>query len=112
MDCIFCQIVKRKISAEIIYEDKEVMGINNIKPEAPIHLLIIPKKHIEWKDEFKKKDLAILVKLILVAKKLAIKREIFKACKLIFNVGKTGHISHIHLHLIGGWKKKIPMKNI
>jgi len=112
MDCIFCQIVKRKIPAKFLYEGKEVIGIKSVNPEAPVHLLIIPKQHIEWKDEFKKKDLAILVKLILVAKKLAIKREIFKACKLIFNVGKTGHISHIHLHLIGGWKKKIPMKNI
>jgi len=112
MNCIFCQIVKRKISAEVVYEDNKVMGINNIKPEAPIHLLIIPKKHIEWKDKLGREELALLGKLILVAKKIAIKRGIFKACKLIFNVGKTGHISHIHLHLIGGWKKTIPMKNI
>jgi len=112
MDCIFCQIVKRKIPAKFLYEGKEVIGIKSVNPEAPVHLLIIPKQHIEWKGRFNKKELALLGRLIFVAKEIAIKQKIFEACKLIFNVGKTGHISHIHLHLIGGWKKKIPMKNI
>ncbi len=80
--------------------------------EAPIHLLLIPKRHIEWKNKFKTKNSIIFNKLILAAKKVAQKKNIFSACKLIFNVGKTGHITHIHLHLIGGWKKKIPLRNI
>lgn len=112
MDCILCKIVKKEIPAKVVYEDKEILGFKNINPEAPIHLLFIPKRHIEWKNEFKMKDLSIFSKLILTAKKVALKQKIFSACKLIFNIGKTGHIPHMHLHLLGGWKKKIPLRNI
>ena len=111
-DCIFCKIANKTAPAEIIYEDKETLGFRSVHPEAPIHLLFVPKRHIEWKDKFDEKDLSLLSKLISAAKKIAIKQKIDCACKLIFNVGKTGHISHIHLHLLGGWKKKIPMHNI
>lgn len=111
-ECLFCKIKNRQIPSKIVYEDKEILGFKNIKPEAPVHLLFIPKKHIEWKDEFREKDLLLLTKLISAAKKIAIKEKIDNACKFIFNVGKTGHIPHIHLHLLGGWKKKIPLNNI
>jgi len=112
MECIFCKIANRDIPSEIVYEDKDVLGFENVKPEAPIHLLFIPKKHIEWKDEFADKEIEFFGQLISVAKKIAIERDIFQACKIIFNLGKTGHIPHIHLHLIGGWKKEIPMGNV
>lgn len=111
-DCIFCQIAKKEKSASIIYEDEGVLGFKNIKPEAPVHLLFIPKRHIEWKDEFNQEDLSLLSRLISVAKKIAKEQKIFEACKLIFNIGKTGHIAHIHVHLLGGWEKEIPMYNI
>lgn len=110
--CIFCKIINKEISSEIIYEDEEILGFKDINPEAPIHLLFVPKSHIEWKDEFNEKDLKLLSYLISVAKKVAIEKNIFKACKIIFNIGKTGDISHIHLHLLGGWEEKIPMHNI
>lgn len=112
MDCLFCKIIKKEIPTEIVYEDDEILGFKNIEPEAPVHLLFIFKKHLEWKDELEKQDFPLFDKLILVAKKIAIEKNIFQACKFIFNVGKTGHISHIHLHLLGGWKEKIPMYNI
>lgn len=108
MECIFCKIANKANPAEIVYEDEEILGFKNIEPEAPIHLLFIPKKHIEWRDE----EIKFLNQLILVAKKIAIEQNIFPACKLIFNIGKTGHISHVHLHLIGGWDKEIPMDNV
>jgi len=111
-ECIFCKIANKKAPSGIIYEDKEVLGFRNVEPEAPLHLLFIPKKHIEWKDRFEGKNSSIFGKLILSAKKTAIKYKIFPACKIIFNIGKTGHISHIHLHLIGGWRKKVPMANV
>ncbi len=112
MQCIFCQIVEKKNPAKIVYEDEKVLGFEDIQPEAPIHLLFVPKKHIEWKDNFDEEDLSLLSKMISSAKETAIERNIFHACKLIFNIGKTGHISHVHLHLIGGWEKDIPMKNV
>ena len=77
-----------------------------------MHFLFIPKRHIEWKDKFNKRDLSILARLIIIAKKVAINKKILGASKLIFNIGKTGEISHIHLHLLGGWKKKVPKNNI
>lgn len=103
---------KKEASSEIIYEDKEIIGFKNIKPEAPIHLLFVPKSHMEWKDDFVEKDLLFLGRLISVAKKIAIRENVFSACKFIFNVGKTGEIPHIHVHLLGGWKKEIPINNI
>ena len=112
MDCLFCKIINKEMPSDIIYEDEEILGFKNIHPEAPVHLLFVPKKHIEWKDNFDKKDLLLLGTLISIAKKIAIEKKIFQACKLIFNIGKTGHISHIHLHLLGGWKGKVPKNNI
>lgn len=112
MDCIFCKIIKKELSAEFVYENKEIIGIKSIQPEAPVHLLFISKEHFEWKDDFEKEEMILLGKLILVAKRVAIQEKIIGACKLIFNIGKTGHISHVHLHLLGGWKRKIPMENV
>lgn len=112
MNCIFCKIAKEELPASIVYEDKKILGFKNIRPEAPLHFIFIPKKHIEWKDKFTKSDLSILADLIVAAKKVAIKKKIFVASKLIFNIGKTGEITHIHLHLLGGWKKKVPKNNI
>lgn len=111
-NCIFCQIINKELPSKIVYEDKKILGFKNIHPETPIHLLFVPKKHIEWKDKFNKKNLLFLSELISAAKKTAIKQKTSEAYKLIFNVGKTGHIPHIHLHLLGGWKRKIPMYNI
>ncbi len=112
MNCVFCKIAKRNLPSSIIYEDKFFLGFKNIHPEAPLHFLLIPKKHIEWKDRFSKSGLSTLTGLIIVAKKIAINKKIFRAAKLIFNIGKTGEISHIHLHLLGGWKKRVPKNNI
>ena len=112
MDCIFCKIINKETSSTIIYEDEKVLGFENINPEAPVHLLFIPKNHIEWKDDFSKEDLLTLSEIISAAKKVAIEKDILKASKLIFNVGKTGHIPHVHLHLLGGWTDVVPMNNI
>lgn len=112
MKCIFCKIANKKLSSSIVYEDKKILGFKNIKPEAPVHLLFIPKKHIEWKKRFNKSDLSLITALITAVKKVAIKKKIFGASKIVFNIGKTGEIPHIHLHLLGGWKGKIPTHNI
>ncbi|MFH1451226.1 MAG: HIT domain-containing protein [bacterium] len=111
-DCIFCKIVSKELPAEIIYEGEEIIGFENISPEAPVHLLFIPKEHLEWKDGLLTEKKDILSNLILAAKKIAAEKGISEACKFIFNVGKTGHILHIHLHLIGGWSGEIPKHNV
>ncbi|MBU0546694.1 MAG: HIT domain-containing protein [Patescibacteria group bacterium] len=112
MDCIFCKIAKKELPADIIYENDDIVGFKNINPESPTHLLFIPKKHLEWKDNFNHNDLLILASLINGAKIVAQEKNILNACKLIFNIGQTGHIDHIHLHLLGGWTKSVPKYNI
>lgn len=112
MDCIFCKISNKEQTADIVYEDDSILGFKNVSPEAPVHFLFIPRKHIEWGDKMSKENSPIFSRLIDAAEGVAIEKKIHKAHKLIFNVGKTGHISHIHLHLLGGWKRNIPMHNI
>ncbi|MBZ9572881.1 HIT domain-containing protein [Patescibacteria group bacterium] len=107
-NCLFCKIAKKEAPSCIVYEDEEVIGIKSINPEAPVHLLFIVKEHLEWKDGFSAEDLSLLGQLISVAKKVAQNQKIARAYKLIFNVGKTAHFSHLHLHLLGGWKKTFP----
>lgn len=112
MACVFCRIANKEIFSEIVFEDEDILGFENIHPEAPMHMLFIPKKHIEWENNLAKVEPLIFSKIILAAKKVAQERNIFSACKLIFNIGEAGHISHMHLHLLGGWKGEIPKHNI
>jgi len=112
MSCIFCQIVNKELPSEVAYEDQEILGFKNIDPKAPLHLLFIPKQHLEWNQELSGKDSLIFSKIIAAAQKTAAEKKVDQAYKLIFNVGKTGEISHIHLHLLGGWTGNVPMNNI
>lgn len=107
MDCIFCKIANKEIPSDIVSEDENFVVFKDIKPKAETHLLIVPKKHIEWENEFAREELAILSGLFSVGKAIAINQRIFDACKFIFNVGKTGHINHIHLHLLSGCRKYV-----
>jgi histidine triad (HIT) family protein len=105
--CIFCQIVNKKIPAKIIYEDDEVLAFPDINGLAPVHILIIPKKHIESINHLQaeKDEGALAGKLIMVAQQIAQEQEIAEGgYKLLFRVGKHGEqeVPHIHLHLIGG----------
>lgn len=104
-NCIFCQIVKHKLPAKIEYEDEELIAFWDIKPAARIHILIVPKKHIESVNELKKEDMGLVCRLIEVALQLAKKRKIEKSgFRLIINTGPwSGQIvAHLHLHLLGG----------
>jgi histidine triad (HIT) family protein len=110
-ECIFCQIVNKKIPAKVVYEDDEILAFPDINGLAPIHILIIPKKHIEsinhLQDEENGKVLA--GKLIMIAQQIAQEQNIAKeGYKLLFRVGKHGQqeVPHIHLHLIGGEQLK------
>ena len=107
MECIFCKIIQKEIPAEIIYEDKDLLAFRDIHPLAPVHVLIIPKRHIESVNDFLPADAEILGRMVLVAKKLAQDLQIAqKGYKLLFRVGSDGgqEVAHVHLHLIGGAK--------
>lgn len=109
MGCIFCKIINKEIPSEVVYKDKNILAFKDIYPKAPIHLLIIPKKHILSINYLKKEDRGLTGELFLVAQKLAKEFKIDKiGYRLIFNIGKDAGqtVDHLHLHLLGG--KKLP----
>lgn len=105
MDCIFCKIVSKEIPADILIDDIEFLVFKDINPKAPVHLLIIPKKHLGSVDVLTPQDSEIIGKLILKAKSVAELSGVSKSgYRLIFNVGKDAgmEVSHLHLHLLAG----------
>jgi len=103
--CLFCSIAAHEIPAEIQFENGEVVAFLDIRPKAPVHILIIPKKHIRSVADLTDEDCHLVLKLILTAKKLAEEKGIAeKGYRLVFNVGREGGqiVPHLHLHLLGG----------
>jgi histidine triad (HIT) family protein len=108
-NCLFCKIANKEMPAGIVYEDDKFIAFTDIKPVAPTHLLIIPKKHIPSIDRLGREDTELIGELFLVAQKLTRKYGIDKTgYRLVFNVGKDAGqtVDHLHLHLIGG--KRLP----
>ena len=106
-DCIFCKIIKGEIETEFIHEDEDIVAFKDIHPQAPVHLLIVPRQHIPTINQLGPEHVHLIGKMVLVAKQLAEKFEInATGYRLIFNVEKGGGqlVFHIHLHLVGGWK--------
>ena len=109
-DCVFCRILSGEMDAEFLYQDEEISAFWDKRPAAPIHILIVPNKHIASVNEAEPKDAALLGKLILVAKKLAKEQGVDeRGYRLVINVGPEGGqtIYHIHLHLIAG--RRLPI---
>jgi len=106
-DCIFCKIVNGEMSTEFLYENDTIVAFKDINPIAPVHLLIVSKKHIRSINDLEQEDKKIVSEMIMAAKDMAKKEGITKSgYKLLFNVEKGGGqvIFHLHLHLIGGWE--------
>jgi len=104
-DCVFCKIIKGKMPADFIYQDDDLVVFRDTNPIAPVHILIVLKKHVESILKVQKKDQKILGKMVLTARKIAEEQKL-EGYKLFFNCGKLGGqlVFHLHLHLIGGWK--------
>lgn len=106
-NCIFCKIANKEIETNILYENNNIIAFPDINPIAPVHVLIIPKKHIASINDLDNYDQKIISDIILAAKKISKDLDISEdGYKLLFRVGKNGgqEIPHIHLHLIGGAK--------
>lgn len=103
-DCLFCKIVDGEIESEILYEDEEIIAFPDINPVAPIHILIIPKEHIESADDLEKRHSEMVGKIFLVAKKIAKDMDLDEGYRIVNNCGEDGGqtVKHIHFHLIGG----------
>lgn len=107
MNCLFCQIVAGKIPSEIIYRDEDVVAFPDIDPQAPTHLLIIPKKHIPSLIHLSEADVALIGRMVNIANQLAKEAGIAESgYRLVINCGEAGEqlIAHLHLHLLGGRK--------
>ena len=104
-DCVFCKIARKEIPADVVYENEDVIAFRDAHPIAPVHILVIPKKHIASIADISDGDTMLMGKLVASAKKIAQDLKILeKGYKLLFRVGKHGgqEVKHIHLHLIGG----------
>lgn len=105
MDCIFCKIAKHEIPANTVYEDEDVIAFKDINPQAPIHLLIVPKEHVASIMEITEDNKEIVNKIIKVAQNLAQQNNIDnKGFRLVVNTGDDGGqtVKHLHFHLLGG----------
>lgn len=105
MDCLFCKIAQGTIPAVIIYEDNEIMAFRDLNPQAPKHLLVIPRQHIATINDAKEEHQALLGKMILGAQKIARTEGLSETgYRLVFNINPDGGqtVYHIHLHLLGG----------
>lgn len=111
-ECIFCKIVRGEVDSEKVYADEQVTAFHDINPVAPVHLLLVPNKHIETVQDMEKGDQELLGYMFSVVKKLAEEFEISQSgYRLIMNNGPDAHqeVPHMHLHIIGGQKMKHPM---
>ncbi len=106
MDCLFCKILEKEIPSDILFEDEKVCVFRDIRPKAPIHYLVIPKKHIASLNEAKEEDKELMGELLLSARKAAQKLGINeKGYKLSVHTGEGGgqEVFHFHIHILGGW---------
>jgi histidine triad (HIT) family protein len=104
--CIFCQIAQGQTDTEMLYQSDSLVVFKDINPHAPVHLLLVPKKHIRSVNDVTEADQGILAELILVAKEMAKEHGVARSgYKLLYNVERGGGqvIFHLHMHLIGGW---------
>lgn len=107
MDCIFCKIVEGSIPSKKVFENERVLAFQDIQPSAPVHILIIPKKHIPTMNEVAEEDGELIAELFAAARQIAKEQGIAEAgYRLINNVNSDGGqvVYHLHIHLLGGGK--------
>ncbi len=110
-ECIFCKIVKKEIPTRIVYEDKNIIAFNDINPQAPVHVLLIPKEHFASLNEMPDEKKDILNHLLLTARQIAREKDIAeKGYRIVLNTAKDSgqEVFHIHFHLLGGRRMQWP----
>lgn len=112
-DCIFCKIAANEIPSDTVFEDEKIKAFRDIHPKAPVHILVVPKEHVESIARLAEGHEGLIVKIIFAAKVIAEKQGL-TGYKLVFNVGRAGGqlVDHLHLHLLGGWTPDKPDKNL
>ena len=103
--CIFCKIVAGEIPSEKVFENDTVCAFNDVSPEAPVHILIVPKEHIESANDLDDKNIGVVAEIFRTAKQLAKEKGIAeKGYRIVNNCGEDGgqSVKHLHFHLLGG----------
>ena len=108
-NCLFCKIIKGEIPSNKVYEDEEILAFKDINPIAPVHILVIPKKHISCAKDIKVEDEALIGKMFTVIIKIADELKLDNGYRIINNCGEDGgqEVMLLHFHLLGG--EKLPL---
>lgn len=104
-DCLFCKIAAKELDAALVYEDENIIAFHDIQPQAPYHILIIPRKHIATMNDITSEDSLLLSQLLLTAKQLAKQFALDEpGYRVLINCNQAGGqaVYHLHLHLLGG----------
>ena len=110
-ECIFCKIIKKEIPSNIVYEDNEILAFRDINPVAPVHILVIPKKHIGSVIELNEEDEKLIGRIYTVINRIVKQENIDNTgFRIVVNCGEDGgqEVKHLHFHIIGG--KKLGIK--
>lgn len=109
-DCIFCKIANKEIQSNIIYENEDIIAFEDLNPQAPVHILIIPKKHIESVDDINDENKDIIGEIFLAANNIAREKDLSNGYRIVNNCKEDGGqtVDHIHFHLLGGRKLQWP----
>ena len=110
-DCIFCKIINKEIPTSIVFEDEKMIAFNDINPQAPIHILLLPREHFASLNDIPEEKKSILSHLLLKARQIAQEKRIAeKGYRIVLNTEKDSgqEVFHIHLHLLGGRRMNWP----
>lgn len=102
--CLFCKIVNREVPADVVYEDDELMAFRDIKPQAPVHVLVIPKRHIGSVAEISESDRDLMGCMMVAIARLASDLGVSDGFRVVVNAGENAgqSVRHVHMHLLGG----------
>jgi histidine triad (HIT) family protein len=104
-DCLFCKIARKEIPAKLVFEDEDVVAFEDINPQAPVHVLVVPRRHIPTLNDLSPDDDALLGKLARVSARIAAERGVAEAgWRSVVNVNREGGqlVFHVHMHCMGG----------
>ncbi len=104
-DCLFCKIARKEIPAKLVFEDEDVVAFEDINPQAPVHVLVVPKRHIPTLNDLSPGDDALVGKLARISAQLAAERGVAEAgWRSVVNVNREGGqlVFHVHMHCMGG----------
>jgi len=104
MSCLFCRILEGKIPSTAVYEDEQCYAFEDLHPQAPVHILVVPREHLGSLDEAGLDDSALLGHLLWAAAEIAHDRKLAKGYRVVINTGEDGgqSVEHLHVHLLGG----------